>query len=580
MIRRISANHPTFKTVDFGPGMNIIWADRTKDSTKKDSRNGLGKSTLIEIIHFCLGARLQQGKGLAVPALEGWAFTIELDVMGVPVRATRSLRKPQHVTIDGDIAGVTEEQTLGLCETPLAVEHWRDWLGQQLFGLPARKPNTKYNPSFRSLIPYFVRKDKDAFSTAFEHHRKQREWEKQISNAYLLELNWEDAVAFQTIKDRRKGIEELKRAAANGAIKDFIGTLGDLKARRVRLAEKAEAEAGNLREFRVHADYVSIREEANRLTSEIHESINANTAAQRMLDLYRRSQAEEAPPAVNAIARLYADAGVNLPGVTLRAIDEVRSFHETVIRNRRSFLDEEAKRLSIDIDRREKLIGEKTDRRAKLMSVLSTHGALEEFTLLQLRHMDTVSELKAVENLISNVNACQTGLSQVKIDQELLLQKARRDLDERGRLRDKAIALFNSYSERLYSAPGRLVIDPAPTGFRFDIEIDRSGSSGIGNMKVFCYDLMLARLWSSRPTSPGFIVHDSTIFDGVDERQRALALELAATEAVENRFQYICTLNSDYIPWSEFSSNFNPEKYVRLRLTDADISGCLLGVRF
>jgi uncharacterized protein YydD (DUF2326 family) len=131
-----------------------------------------------------------------------------------------------------------------------------------------------------------------------------------------------------------------------------------------------------------------------------------------------------------------------------------------------------------------------------------------------------------------------------------------------------------------YSAPGRLVIDPSPSGFTFDVDIERSGSAGIGNMKIFCYDLMLARLWSDHSATPGVLVHDSSIFDGVDERQRALALELAASEAKAHGFQYIRTLNSDYVPWGEFSPGFNPQDHIRLRLTDADVAGCLLGVRF
>ena len=121
-------------------------------------------------------------------------------------------------------------------------------------------------------------------------------------------------------------------------------------------------------------------------------------------------------------------------------------------------------------------------------------------------------------------------------------------------------------------------LDSTPTGFKFDVEIERSGSSGY--MKVFCYDLMLARLWSARPASPGFPIHDSAIFDGVDERQRAEARELGASGYQAHGFQYICTLNSDYVPRNEFSSGFRIEDYIRLRLTDADVAGCLMGVRF
>ncbi|WP_197075644.1 hypothetical protein [Leptospirillum sp. Group II 'CF-1'] len=76
MIKKIFANKSSFKTVEFRPGMNIVWADRTNDSTKKDSRNGLGKTTLIEIIHFCLGAKTSKGKGLLNTNLDGWEFSL------------------------------------------------------------------------------------------------------------------------------------------------------------------------------------------------------------------------------------------------------------------------------------------------------------------------------------------------------------------------------------------------------------------------------------------------------------------------------------------------------------------------
>jgi len=99
-------------------------------------------------------------------------------------------------------------------------------------------------------------------------------------------------------------------------------------------------------------------------------------------------------------------------------------------------------------------------------------------------------------------------------------------------------------------------------------------------MKVFCHDLLLCQLWASRGVRPGFLMHDSTIFDGVDERQIGLVLELAASEAGRRGFQYICCLNSDVVPWQEFSSGFDLRKYVALELTDVCEDGSLLGMRF
>lgn len=80
MIYSIKSNKLSFKKIEFKPGFNVILAERTKESTKKDSRNGLGKSTLIEVIHFCLGA--SKGETLSKKEMEGWSFTVDLDLAG------------------------------------------------------------------------------------------------------------------------------------------------------------------------------------------------------------------------------------------------------------------------------------------------------------------------------------------------------------------------------------------------------------------------------------------------------------------------------------------------------------------
>jgi len=82
------------------------------------------------------------------------------------------------------------------------------------------------------------------------------------------------------------------------------------------------------------------------------------------------------------------------------------------------------------------------------------------------------------------------------------------------------------------------------------------------------------------PGRVDFLVHDSILYDGVDSRQRALALEQAAKITDESGTQYICTLNSDMVPRDDFSSDFAFDKYVRLTLTDKAQAGSLLGVKF
>ena len=159
----------------------------------------------------------------------------------------------------------------------------------------------------------------------------------------------------------------------------------------------------------------------------------------------------------------------------------------------------------------------------------------------------------------------EEGTSILRIEEEQLRRRARLDLDERSEQRTRSIRIFNSNSERLYNVPGNLVIDLKQTGFSFDVQIKGSGSTGIDSMKVFCYDLTLAELWSTRKPSPGFLIHDSIMFDPVDEWQRAIALEMAAEKSEQNHYQYICTINSDMLPQSEFSSTSTSSSMSSLR---------------
>ena len=99
-------------------------------------------------------------------------------------------------------------------------------------------------------------------------------------------------------------------------------------------------------------------------------------------------------------------------------------------------------------------------------------------------------------------------------------------------------------------------------------------------MQIFCFDMMLMRLCMKRKIGPGFLVHDSHLFDGVDGRQVAKALEVGARTAAELGFQYIVTMNSDDA-FKETNANFDLQPYILpTRLTDATEDGGLFGIRF
>jgi len=582
VIHGVFANHSSFHPVEFTAGLNVVLGERTEISTEKDTRNGLGKSTLIEIIDFCLGSRATKGKGLIQESLDDWAFTIEITLSGNRVRATRAIATPNEIWIQGPTYGWIERPDEDE-ETGKYIFNWERWktlLGWSIFGLPRSNDTFKYKPTYRSLISYFVRRGPDAYSDPFRHFRVQQAWDIQMNTAYLLGLNWEYADQWQRLKDSEDGIKAIDKAIKTGVMEGIVGTVGELEAQRIQLEEEARGAESALVSFKVHPQYESVQAEADRITAELHELANQNVSDRRRLNRYKESVADENPPKTHALEKLYEESGLVFPDAVRRTLSEAKQFHERIITNRRAFLEMEIARLERSIHDRDSQIKQLTISRASSLEILRTHGALQEMTKLQERNVEIKGQLDKVETRIREIRDLNARKREVKVAKADLAKVAEQDYEQRRDAWSKAVRLFNDHSQVLYKTPGKLVIDIAETGYKYQVEIERSGSEGIGKMKVFCFDLTLLQLAQKDPGGIDFLIHDSILYDGVDSRQRALALERASQITEAAGVQYICTLNSDMVPRDDFSERFDFDKHVRLVLTDKTQSGSLLGVRF
>lgn len=584
MIKAVRCDQPSFREVRFEEGFNIILAERTQESTDKDSRNGVGKTLLVEIIHFCLGAQEDPNKGLRIKELENWTFILDLILKGKEFTVYRNTRELAKVKIEGDFSDWPIKPKFDAIEKTsfLDIKTWNALLGNLMFDLPIETEKDIYRPSFRSLISYFIRRGIGAYQEPFRYYPQQRVWNLQVNDAFLLGLNWEYASEFQNIKDKKESLKNLKKSAEQELIKGFVGSLGELEAERVRVEGELSRLQRQLETFRVHPQYFNIQEDSNRLTKKIHTLTNEFTINQQIFNKYKENLVEEKDVSLDKIEQIYSDVGFHFPNHVKQRINQVTNFHKKLIKNRKAYLEEEIDRLSHVIEKLKEEIILNTEKRAEILDILNTHGALEEFTKLQSRASTKKQKLESIKDKIEDLKKIQEGESNLKVEQEELTKKARRDKEERREQIDRAIELFNRNFESLYLEPGYLSIDISNSGYKFNVETKRATSQGVGYMKVFCYDLMLTQLRTIERDKTVFLIHDSTIFDGVDERQIAKALELAFKESEKRGFQYICAMNSDNIPYKDFTDGFREKfnKSLRITFTDATEDGGLLGFRF
>ena len=591
MIERVSANRPGFKTASFRPGFNVVLAERSEESRDKDSRNGSGKTSLLEIIHFCLGSTAGAGHPLMDAALAEWSFRLDFTARGRSLTASRSTEQASRIYLSGKMDGLpvtVRSEADGSGGRWLPNDEWRGpalaWLMFDLSDEELAEPGA---PSSRGLLSYFARRGRDAFSDPFTFFRSQPASQRQVLNAYLLGLDWRYPARAQELRDKADRLRKARQALAalplDGEEGRGEGTSleGELEARVIVLSRQVSEAAEHLAAFRVHPQYHDLEQEASGLTRRLHELSVENVAEREVLEFYDRSLREEQPAPPEALEAVYAEVGVAFPEAVQRRLSEVRDFHERLLANRREYLKAEIARLRSDVAAREELVRQDTERRARLMGVLGEHGALEEFQRLQELHNERVAQLERVRGQLEQLQRFEDELSRVRLARDQLVLDARAAFNERRPEWSEVVDIFGGNTAALYEEPGRLAINVNEQGgLNFKVDIARGQSQGVQEMVVFCYDLALAEVWSRHEASPGFLIHDSTIFDGVDERQVARALELAAAKSAEHGFQYICLLNSDAVPRAEFAQDFDFDKHVVLELSDLGEDGGLFGMRF
>jgi uncharacterized protein YydD (DUF2326 family) len=588
MIRILNSDIPTFKTLQFNAGLNILLADKSEKATDRQTRNGSGKTSFIELIHFLLGADIKKESLLKSEALGSATFNAQIDIAGVTYDVARSVAKPSVLHINGDIASwpVTPkyDTKLGLYLVPN--KQWKQVLGEKWFGLEfdEEESDKSFKPSFRSLISYFIRRQLGGgFFSHKKHSNIQQPYDEQVSLSYLLDLDWHISQDFEVFRKHTKIANELKAAARKGDLGPYFGKAADLRTKLTLTEAKYKRLKEQLDSFKVVPEYEKLEQEASALTRDISELNNQNYIdREALLNLNTAFESESVPDKKN-LQLMYQEAGVILPDLVKKRFEEVEEFHATLIENRHAHLKSEIDAIAKRIEEREKEKIRLDARRAQVMAILQSGGALDHYTLLREELARSWAELKALQQRLEIAERFESSKTNLDIERANLVRSLKNDIHERGDIVSEAILAFEELSEALYvnERAGSLTIAETENGPDFEIKIDSQRSTGIKNMQIFCFDLMLTELSMRRKTGPGFLIHDSHLFDGVDERQIAKALQLGAEKAEKLGFQYIVTMNSDAIPKDGFRDGFDISKYfMSTRLTDATENGGLFGFRF
>lgn len=579
MLYRLTADRLGFRSVDFRPGLNIILATRADGGTKdkarageRRSRNGAGKSSVIDLVHFLLGGKAEGALKAAV--LAEWNFTLDLDVGPDRLDVTRSVANAKQVFLRSPRRGADRIQSTQWCKR----------LGEEWFGLREKRGNG--DVTYRQLVSYFARRKRDGgLDSPTRTFRNQSTASSETSLAHLFGLDAElvrrlhqAKAALKQTKDAQSALAALDMAAAEGAKRADLeaqleAQIASVKLGRDRLAERIDA-------FNVLPAFRELERELASLNQQFRDLSDGDVIDQEAIDVNARALEAEVFTEAPDIARLFDEAKIVFPDLVTGRYEEVQRFHEQLVANRQSHLQSEIAAARQRIARREPERQQIEARRRDITKSLRASGPADELLRLRDELGARESELKQLEGRLQEARKLEERAEQLEREVEEAVRALRQDRRERSTIVDTASRTFSEISERLYEKPGQLAISATDTGLRFLPQTPADGSAGVMSMEVFCFDLTLAALAHGRGEGPGFIIHDSHLFEPVDGRQFARALEIAADFAGRTGIQYVALLNSDEIARAERESGISFADYVlETELSDTPDGG-LFGTRF
>ena len=343
MLKRLYANKTSFREITFSPNsLNIILAERHKNTAATASRNGLGKSTFVNIICFCLGMNVDTNNDLPLSELPGWKWTLEIEIRGKTYSITRGTDQPEMIYVRGDLAecpvsGVPDKDGHG---TWYEEKAWRNVLCWYFFDLSPQdalgQNGAARPPEYQSLMSHFVRR---YFDDPVRVKWSDSRVNSELAITYLLGLDWQYLAQAKELRAKDREAEE-KINAAKARMQEWKSRKEALEAECKALLRKIEEAEAGLKKFDTAPHKLLVEDSADALTKEISRLERKLLRNKRILESARKSKRYNYV-SFEPVTDFYSQLGITFTEGAKRTYEEVRSFHDKLTVNRGALLDDQ-----------------------------------------------------------------------------------------------------------------------------------------------------------------------------------------------------------------------------------------------
>lgn len=565
---RLSSNMNSFHTIEFKEGLNFIVGKQANpnDKNKSNTFNGVGKSLIVYIIHFCLGSNKIDAFEKKIP---GWEFTLEFSNNGNNYKSLRNTSSQNEIYLNDE---------------KLTLPKFRSKFLKEAFGLEEKINNLTFN----TLFPRFIRRDRECYVNYDKFVKKEQEYSQLLNNSFLLGLEIELVTEKKRLRSKFNTTKDLKTSIEKDPIiREHFSNSDDTEIEILDLEDQILRLENEVAEFKISSNYHEIEKEADEKAYYLKELDNRRVLINNSIKSINKSLEIKPDLSDKKVIDLYNQSLVEVPEMVIKKIEEAVIFQTNLLKNRNKRLINERLKNQQKLKSIEDEISNTGLALDKVLSYLDTHGALDDYSSINKKLNDMKVKLERLNEYQKILKTYKKKLKDVQSDLTQENNEVDTYLEESQELLEEIMTTFRDLSKAFYEKkPGGIKIknNDGENTLRFDItaKIQDDSSDGVNEVKIFCFDMTLLLLKQNHNFN--FLFHDSRLFGNMDPRQRYTLFKTTAVKVAENSLQYIASINEDtLLSFKDLMSEKEYKELVEentiLTLTDESDKSKLLGVQ-
>lgn len=552
MFKLISLSSPSglFSEIVFKDGLNIILG---KYSESGKDINGIGKTTIINLIDYCLLA-----DGVKSEFFSEKCSFLKSETVKLMFRIGQNTYSIER--------GFEDKKEVFFQENSNTPKVYIDSDLRLILGAKIGKgQDGVYDPLwFRTLMSFYVQNDHNFLARDAKNVQKFTVGKRQPELlTYIFALLGIDNNLIWNFDNYRLGLKGLQadQSRINKQITDQTGkSVTDFRGECDSISRKIEKLERGLDSYQFDENSFDIEEKIKALNKEISSLNKDHLATSSKYQDIQDSLKIDIDVDPNQVAKLYSNIHSEFSEFIKRSLNEVIEFRQHISSNRSKFLKERESRFLSKLNSiKSKIITLEKDRSA-LYRMLDEKSAFDALKSAYSNLVEEKARLSNQQAYIDQLDYIETEIADKKSEVGSTVAKI---VGQKEELSEAISEIKEIYLDLVENSVDVESSDISPffniefkahqtSPIKLSLEVPRGSSLGKGRFKILAFDLTIFISSVSRSTQfPSFLIHDG-VFHGIAHKTRIKFLNYINKKLNSmHDVQYIITVNEDEIIFPE-----------------------------